>query len=129
MNRDVFNVQMAALANAFINSTDRITPETVEIYWEELKGIPEHLFLKAVHVCLAECRFFPAIAEIGDRAIGNHLADYNPRSGSREINWRETLEAAKVGDLKRRMISGPAVVALLREFKPAFDGPVRKLIE
>lgn len=68
MTRDFFNKQFLALWGAFLQS-QKTVQETQDIYWEMLKDLPEHAFAAAVKKCLAESKFFPTIAELGDASL------------------------------------------------------------
>jgi len=79
MKRETFNLQMAVLVNAFSYAVDRITDETLEIYWLDLKEIPDEKFVEGCAWCRHHGKFFPSIAELGAAA-----------HGGRE-NWHETM--------------------------------------
>jgi hypothetical protein len=80
---------MATLVNAFSYAVDRITPEMVEIYWEDLKNIPDTKFGigkdddHGVGWCRHHLKFFPSISEIGSACYNG-----NP-------NWYEVLVQRK----------------------------------
>ncbi len=67
MRRELFNQMWAALISSFPN--DRVTPETQKVYFEMLKGVPDEAFESGVRKCLATCKFFPAIAELGEASL------------------------------------------------------------
>src|ERR1041385_6670043 len=92
MNREVFNKWFAILVNSF--PSERVTPDTQDIYFEMLGPIPEKFFIEGIKRILSEKTFFPSISEIGDASIGTHYL-YNPRVGSVPLNWRESLKFAR----------------------------------
>jgi len=61
---------------AIVFQDKKITFEFVEVYHSLLKTFPDHAIDAAVRECLLNCRFFPTIAEIKERAITN-LQKYN----------------------------------------------------
>jgi len=80
MTRKTFNTGMALMLNAWTYAQDRTTPETEGVYWHELKNIPDDKFMAAIHQCLAECHFFPVVADIVERAYPRYerKGPYNP---------------------------------------------------
>jgi len=104
MTREIFNVYWAALLNAF--PSDRITDHSQDVYWQMLQEIPDNLWEHGARRCLAECKFFPSISELGDFCLGEDY-EYNPRTGGRKLIWTEALAIWKNRDLKKRGIHGP----------------------
>ena len=72
MKRETFNLQMAVLVNAFSYAVDRITDETLEIYWLDLKDVPDERFVDGCAWCRYHRKFFPSIAELGAASHNGH---------------------------------------------------------
>ena len=108
MTEDVFKLGLASLVNAFPNSSERITRESRDIYWELLRDIPNDLFERGIKKCMAECRFFPTVNDIGERA----LSDYTTISHRNnhvyieptKITWQEGLERSKRQETQRQIV-------------------------
>ena len=94
MNREFFNKQFAALVNAY-SIARKLSDESQDVYWEMLKDINDEDFADGVKTCLAECRFFPTVAELGDASmppIPDRKAPLPPLDRERpKINWRVQL--------------------------------------
>jgi len=104
MNREFFNQQFAALANAYTIG-QKLSDETQDVYWEMLKDIPEAKFALGVRDCLARCKFFPTIAELGDASmppVRDYKAPLPPVDKPfATLNWRQQIERAKeLSDLR-----------------------------
>ena len=95
MNRETFNVQFVALVNAYTYAAERVTPESQDVYWQMLKAIPDEKFIAGVRKCLAECKFFPSITELGEASLPMFIerAPYNPYAYQepRQVGWQEQL--------------------------------------
>jgi hypothetical protein len=65
MKRETFNLGVTTLLNAFPSAVDRITNETLEIYWLDLKDIPDNKFISGITWCRHHLKFFPMISELG----------------------------------------------------------------
>lgn len=95
MTREFFNQQFAALANAYVMA-QKLPDETQDVYWTMLQKIPEDKFAAGVRHCLANCKFFPTIAELGNASIPKvkQLAPYNPYvyTEPRTLDWQEQIE-------------------------------------
>lgn len=96
MDRRTFNIGFTTLVNAFTYAAERVTLESQDIYWEMLHGIPDAAFNQGVRKCLADCKFFPSIAELGEASLPpqTRFAPYNPRVylEPRKIGWREQVQ-------------------------------------
>jgi len=68
MTREFFNRQFAALVSAY-TIAQRLSDESQDVYWEMLQNIPMDRFGAGVKKCLARCKFFPTIAELGDASM------------------------------------------------------------
>ena len=68
MKREFFNRQFAALCAAYAIS-NKLSDESQDVYWELLQDISEKDFAVGVRACLASCKFFPTIAELGDASL------------------------------------------------------------
>jgi hypothetical protein len=109
MKRSFFNKQFAALTNAY-TIAQKLSDETQDVYWEMLKDIPEEYFVEGVQDCLASCKFFPTIAEIGDASMPP-VTDYKaplpaidherPKIGWREQLYREKKEQERLEQKKQ----------------------------
>ena len=113
MTREFFNQHFAVLVNVFIAA--QLTAEAQDIYWEMLKDIPQEKFGEGVKHCIATCKFFPTIAELGEASLPtltkiiSRCPPYNPhgRHGDYlatpleiKIDWRGQLEQQDRGRLK-----------------------------
>jgi len=84
---------MALLTSAYPNFEPR--PETVEVYVQMLQDLPANVLFAAVHQCIAECRFFPTVAEIRERARAIQPAAQIPSAAEA---WEEVMrEVRRVG--------------------------------
>ena len=68
MKRQFFNQQFAALVSAYTIG-QKISDETQDVYWEMLREISEDKFGTGVMRCLASCKYFPTIAELGHASL------------------------------------------------------------
>lgn len=95
MTKETFNVNFAALLQAYAYAQERVTPESQDVYWEMLKGIPDEQFKAGVKVCLGSCKFFPTIAELGEASLPaiEEPQPYNPFTyrPPRKIGWQEQV--------------------------------------
>src|SRR5690242_7247284 len=95
MKREFFNQQFAALVNAYTIS-HRLSEESQDVYWEMLKDIPDARFAEGVKSCLADCKYFPSIAELGEASMPpviDYKAPLPPIDHPRKmLNWRGQLE-------------------------------------
>lgn len=99
MKREFFNQQFAAMVNAYTIAR-KLSGEAQDVYWEMLKDIPDEKFAKGVRECLASCKFFPTIAELGEAsmpAVTDYRAPLPPIDKERpNINWQEQLHRDKM---------------------------------
>jgi len=91
MKRDTFNLGFATLLNAFSYAADRLSPETQEIYWQDLKDIPDKRFQAGVDWCRHHSEFFPSIAKLGAACFAGNE------------NWHEDIVKHKRLEFQRRM--------------------------
>jgi len=118
MNREFFNQQFAALVSAYTISA-KLSDEAQDVYWSMLQLIPEERFEKAVRECLASCKFFPTISEIGEASYPTieEAAPYNAfvYHEPRKIGWQEQIQR-----LVERMAieSGKVVIDEAGELEP-----------
>ena len=98
MPREFFNRQFAAMCAAYTISM-KLGEESQDVYWSMLQDIPEARFARAVEQCLASCKFFPAISELGEAAFSTEFerAPYSPYGSlkPRKITWREQVRELK----------------------------------
>ena len=97
MTREFFNRQFAALVAAY-TIAQKLSDVSQDVYWEMLKDLPEDKFAHAVKHCLATCKFFPTISELGEEALpAITFHPYNPRlyEPERKITWNEQVEIEK----------------------------------
>jgi hypothetical protein len=110
MTREFFNQQYAALCNAY-TIAQKLSGEAQDVYWEMLKDIPDEKFAAGVRQCLAACKFFPTIAELGDASlpvVTDYKAPLPPIDRERpKINWHTQLVRQKQAQLNppRKAIS------------------------
>lgn len=101
MKRETFNQGFAALLNAYTYAQDKFTVESEEVYWEMLKDLPDEAFNRGVRGCMANSKFFPSIAELGEMALPTIEAlaqPYNPwndNSKTVKLNWEQQLVEIK----------------------------------
>lgn len=109
MNRDTFNRGFATLVNGYAYAQERVTLENQDIYWAMLKDIPDELWLTGIQKCLADCKFFPSINEIGVACCGENEEVIDPfakltpwiQPTKRKVTWQENLnQILKRPDLK-----------------------------
>ena len=87
MTREEFNTGFATLLNCF--PSDRITPETQEIYWRTLNSIPADRWNEGIEECLAIRKFFPLVSELASACYGS------------EHGWLEYRRKVKARELKQ----------------------------
>ena len=85
MKRETFNRNFAAMVSAYTIAS-KLSDESQDVYWDMLKEIPDDSFNQGVRVCLAECKFFPTISEIGDACLPVNGLGYN---------WKQQIERRK----------------------------------
>jgi hypothetical protein len=98
MNREFFNTQFTALLSVFTYA-HKMPDEGQDVYWEMLKDIPDSKFAAGVQNCLATCKYFPTIAELGDASLPP-VRDYKAPLPPVDqpftmLNWREQIERGK----------------------------------
>jgi hypothetical protein len=98
MTREFFNKQYAALVAAY-SIARKMSDVSQEIYWEMLQDISDDDFADGVKDCLASCKFFPTIAELGAASlpdIPDKLAPLPALDHERpRLNWQEQLKRQK----------------------------------
>jgi len=82
MKRETFNKGFAALVTAYTISS-KLSDESQDVYWEMLQGLDDAVFDRGVKACLADCKFFPTIAELGEACLPVNGLGYN---------WRQQIE-------------------------------------
>jgi hypothetical protein len=111
MKKDVFNEQFAALVKAFVYSEQRATAETQDVYWTMLQDIPDDKFCAGVRRCLAECRFFPTISELGNASLPKTTKTIRERArfATVQLEWyqqvQENREPNTLPDNVRKLIA------------------------
>ena len=112
MTREAFNFGWASLLNAYASQAEKLTGESQDIYWSILKDIPDDLWLKGVRECLAKCKFFPSIHELGAACcsereiVTDPFAHLTPwiKPPTKTITWQENLE--RILNRETRVIEG-----------------------
>jgi hypothetical protein len=114
MKRETFNRQFAALANAYLTA-QKLAEETQDVYWQMLQDIPDERFVQGVQLCLARCKFFPTISELGEASLPTKMlrVPYNPYVYIEpiKVDWREQLDRLKlepkqIPESVRKMLPG-----------------------
>lgn len=109
MRREFFNQQFSAML-AVYTYAQKLPDEAQDVYWEMLKGIPEDKFHAGIRHCLATCKFFPTISELGEASLPTieRLAPYNPHvhTEPRKVNWQDQVKEIEFKE--RQKITGPA---------------------
>jgi hypothetical protein len=111
MTRDVFNTQFTALVNAYTIAS-KLADESQDVYWTMLQDIPDDKFCAGVRRCLAECRFFPTISELGNASLPKITQTIRQRARFKtvELDWyqqaQENREPDALPDDIRRLING-----------------------
>lgn len=95
MTREFFNRHFAVIINAYTIS-DKLSGEAQDVYWEMLKEIPGDKFAAGVKQCLATCKYFPTIAELGAASlppVRDFKAPLPPVDKPfKQLSWREQIE-------------------------------------
>lgn len=91
MTREEFNAGFATLLNCF--PSDRVTPETQEVYWRTLNMISSERWNQGVEDCLAVKRFFPLMSEIASACYGSEHA---------WLEYRRKIKARKLKQIEAR---------------------------
>lgn len=119
MKREFFNKQFAALVSAYTIS-NKLQAESQDVYWEMLKGIHEEAFAAGVRKCLAGCKFFPTIAELGEASLPakEELSDYMVQTKNGmdrvrlRVGWEQQVERAEAKkqriDVGLKSLAGPS---------------------
>ncbi len=90
------------LSSAFPNF--KLRPETAEIYTAALSDLSRDVLMRAVGRCLHECKFFPSIAEIRERAYGDQDIPSSAEA------WEEVMQQVyQVGHLGQPTFRNPLV--------------------
>jgi hypothetical protein len=98
MNREFFNTQFTALLSVFTYA-QKMPDQGQDVYWEMLKDIPQEKFAEGVQACLAICKFFPTIAELGEASLPP-IRDYKAPLPPIDqpfamLNWRDQIKRSK----------------------------------
>jgi hypothetical protein len=91
MSRADFNIEFAALLNAFPHSKEHRDEKTQEIYYQMLGEIPIDRFKLGVLWCIDHSGFFPTIAQLGSASFWG-----NPE-------WRQALVKQKREDFQKKV--------------------------
>jgi len=99
MTRKTFNTGLAMLLNAWTYAQEKTTVQTEEIYWHELRHVPDDKFMAGVHSCLIECHFFPVIADLVERIYPayEHRGPYNPYGSGKLLRVSPSQQLAAAG--------------------------------
>ncbi len=97
---------VGALVAAF--PAAEIGAETVKLYARMLADVPPEVLDAAVEQCIAECKFFPAVAELRDKAL--RLASAAGQHPTSAEAWGLVVEAIRrVGSYGRPRFADPLV--------------------
>jgi hypothetical protein len=115
MKRETFNKQFAVIVNAY-TIAQKLSDEAQDVYWEMLKDIPEDKFLMGVRLCLATCKFFPTIHELGQASLPTKTKTIRERARfvAVEMDWYQQAcegrepEAGTLPDNVRKLIGKAA---------------------
>ena len=103
MTKEFFNTQFSALLAVYFYA-QKMPDEGQDVYWEMLKDIPQDKFAAGVRQCLAECKFFPTIAELGEASLPaqTRLSGYfvQTRNGPDRVPLRVTWKQ-QIAELQR----------------------------
>ena len=102
MTRETFNLGYAALLAAYSISS-KLGDQSQDVYWDILHAIPDDTFTAAVRKCLADCKYFPTIAEIGKAALPTNGLGYNWRQ---QIERKQRAKQERLPDNMRKLIKG-----------------------
>lgn len=103
MTRDDFNTGFATLANCF--PSDRITPETQEIYWRTLNSIPAERWKDGIEECLATRKFFPLVSELASACYGSEHAWLEYRRKVKARGLKQIEARPDVSEGKKRVLA------------------------
>ena len=92
MNRLTFSEGMALLSATWPDRSP--SAQTTAAYWLALSHLDDTTFTEAVTRCLRECRFFPAPAELLDRAEAA-LTTAGRLPEDAETVWSRVMDSAK----------------------------------
>jgi len=107
MTEDSFILGFATLINGIPSNTEKIGMETRDIYWHELREIPDDLWQQGVRQCLKACKFFPTIKEIGDACLQGKMEITGPGQYITRT-WEQALKYELQERAKPKEIAGPA---------------------
>lgn len=62
------SIRKNLLKLSFVFPDRKLAIEGIDIYCEMLEDLPDEAIIEAIRACLCECRFFPSIADIRERA-------------------------------------------------------------
>lgn len=106
MNREFFNQQFAALCAAYTIAS-KLSGESQDVYWQMLQDIPDERFAVGVRECLATCKFFPTIAELGNASmppVTDMKAPLPALDHERpKINWQKQIEREKAKEAPKQL--------------------------
>ena len=112
MTEDSFILGFATLINGIPSNREKIGTETRDIYWAELREVPNDLWQQGIRRCLKACKFFPTIKELGDSCLYGKMEIVAPGRYI-QITWERALKYELEERAKPKEIAGP--VTLINE--------------
>ena len=106
MTEDSFMLGFATLINGIPSNREKVGTETRDIYWAELREIPNDLWQQGIRRCLKACKFFPAIKELGDSCLYGKMEIVAPGRYI-PITWEQGLKYELQERAKPKEIAGP----------------------
>ena len=91
MTEDSFLLGFATLVNGIPSNREKIGMETRDIYWHELREIPNDLWQQGIRRCLKACKFFPTIKELGDSCLYGKMEIVAPGRYI-QLTWEQGLK-------------------------------------
>ena len=117
MTEDSFLLGFATLVNGIPSNREKIGMETRDIYWHELREIPNDLWQQGIRRCLKACKFFPTIKELGDSCLYGKMEIVAPGRYI-QLSWEQGLKYELEERTKPKEISGP---------KPPSEIPISRM--
>jgi len=105
MTEDSFILGFATLVNGIPSNREKIGIETRDIYWHELREIPNDLWQQGIRRCLKACKFFPTIKEIGDSCLYGKMEIVAPGRYI-PLSWEQGLRYELEERAKLKQIAG-----------------------
>lgn len=128
MTEHSFKTGIAALTSAFPNS-DKSRPETIELYWEMLKEIPDDIWHEGVKEHIRLGTFFPTVHDLGVACFGEQKETWEERFDPlRERQYyREKVPAESWVDRMADVLEERGIPRINMPVRPMIEGP--KVVE